>query len=415
MFLLRGDPSTFHNLPGLPAFDPVTGLLALFGAGVVGAMLIRGRAGDDDETGATSRERAAFLLLWAAVMLVPTLLSDRPPNYSRAIAALPALVALPALGTIWAEQAISRRRGRAAAGTHPPAARWLAPAAIAWGAAWTLWHLGAFARLDHVDHSYDVHIMDAFATLAQHAEEADVYLHPLWADHATFSYLNREGPVRTMDGSASLAVLNPGRPVEIAFPAEQEEAIESAQSLFGPAGAVRTDVADGKGAPLLSVFRVEPALWGDFEPPTNAPLEPRDWSGAEFGSSVRLLGLTAGTARAGEPLSLDVWWEALATIPTDYTTFVHVFDASGRLVGQIDREPGKASHRTSTWQPGELVLERYEPVIDPAAEGPLSVELGWYEGASGNRLWRSGFIDGLGEVEPGRSDSVRIAPRSPQP
>jgi hypothetical protein len=230
---------------------------------------------------------------------------------------------------------------------------------------------------------------------------AYVFLHPLWAGHASFAYLNRAGPVEPLDGSATLVVHARDRPVIVAFPAEQDAAAgEAANMLTGTA--TRTETVDAKGAPLLSEFRVEPASWGDMAPPRDARLEPEEWVGAEFASSVRLVGATISGAGPTDPdggagptdldggaadrLAVDIWWEALAPIDADYTVFVHVEDAGGAPVGQVDREPGKASYRTSSWRPGDLVLERYEVDVRADARGPLTVRTGWYDAASGRRL-----------------------------
>lgn len=85
-FYDRGDANVRHNLPGRPATDPLTALL--FTAGLLLALL-RIREG-----------RARLLLLWFAVMLLPSILSGQAPHYLRAAGALPPFALLAGYGAL---------------------------------------------------------------------------------------------------------------------------------------------------------------------------------------------------------------------------------------------------------------------------------------------------------------------------
>lgn len=232
MFAAAGDPSTFHNLPALPVYDPLTALLAAFGAGVLlGHLFGRGRQPSSGAVASVrpsarapglDSDRAALVVAWLAVGLIPTLLSDRPPNYSRAIATVPIIALLPALGLLWVlpRLAVMRRAAARAADRRRMWDRAIIAIALVVAGAWTTWHhFVAFPEIDHVYYSYDVEKLDAFAALNALARgetgwspgdrvesgvdglssatsdgtssEADVFLHPLWARHATIDYLNR--------------------------------------------------------------------------------------------------------------------------------------------------------------------------------------------------------------------------------
>lgn len=411
MFQIAGDPSTFHNVPGLPVFDPLAGLLDVLGTGVVLVALAgagaRGRPG-----GVSPRERAGFVVLWLGVMLIPTLLSDRPPNYSRAMAALPAAMAVPAIGLMWLEQRLAAGRTGVTNNRHAPAVKRLAPAVVGFSAVWAAWYVFvAFPALDQVYDSYDVEIVDAYHVLAARAAKADVFLHPLYAEHATFAFLNADGPVMALDGSETIVIRDRRRPVHVAFPRDVDpseatslwegidESVAYAVSPNGAPNLLETtrstrdrietwqdDIQDGRGDLLMSVYQVGPSAWGDMVPPTNAPLEPAEWSGGTFGTALRLVGVTFGTARAGAPLAVRLVWESLGEFDANLTVFVHLTDNSGRPAGQLDREPGRASFRTSAWRKSDIVIDQYSPVVDPAAVGPLTVEVGWYDGGTGDRL-----------------------------
>lgn len=431
MPLWAGDPSTFHNLTtrlpdgttvGLPVFDPLSALMAVLGIGIALAALT---GGDADR-----RDRAALLAAWLGVMLIPTVLSDRPPNYSRAIAALPVIVLLPALGLRWSIAALDVRwsrpagrrrhrdggpRGLAGAGmvapdgSRPtpdpilddvPGARalglsaamrlGLAAGALAVAGVWTAYHyFVVFAtRSPHVYTSYDVDKQDAYAALAVLAPDADVFLHPVWAEHATIAYLNAGGPVRALDATTGLVLPAGSRDVVVAFPAREADRRgwdAAFADRFG-AAAERSGVPDAFGEPLLTTFRIKSAARGDMRPPTDAPLEPATWVGARFGGVIELAGYTLGAARAGAPLPVTLVWRSLAPTAGNWTTFVHVVGSNGAAWGQLDREPVATSYRTSGWRVGDVVIDRFEPVLTPDAAGPAMVDVGWYDLATGARL-----------------------------
>jgi len=373
MPFLSGDPSTLHNLPHLPAFDPLSALLAVLGAGVVVGWLASRRPSLVD--------RGLFLAAWFAVGLLPTLLSDRAPNYSRAMVALPPLVLLPGLGLAWALGPARRRRP-----ALPSAAAALVLCAAA---AWTAYHhFAAFPRLPAVFYSYDMEKVEAHRALVRLAADAEVLLHPLWAGHATVAFLDHEGALRPFDGRDSLLLAPDGRAALVAFPAREGERqgwVQDARSLYGHAAAT-VIVTDSRGAALLRALRVPATAAGDMRPPRDAPLEPRAFDLVAFGGAVRLVGHTLGEARPGEPLSVVLVWEALDPPPTDLTVFVHVVGPTGQPWGQDDREPAHASYRTSGWRAGDILIDRYRPVLHPDASGEIEVLVGWYDRVSGSRL-----------------------------
>lgn len=418
MFFVAGDPSAFHNLPCLPVWDPLTALLGVLGVGVLlTAALGGGRdtaaLGDDADrssrdsapgleggrlahgdgeppASALDPERVVFIGLWLTVFLLPTLLSDRAPNYSRAIAALPVVCLLPALGAQWAAALLRGRRPRASA--------WLLPTALAVAGSWTLWqYFGVFGRerplvcgtdkrLD-LYHSYDLDKRDAYAWLAgEAAKGAAVFLHPLWAEHASFAYLNRSGPVRKLDPLNTLVLPAGTSDVILAAPAG-EAAKEGWFDGFDPSRFTKEMVEDPEGRPLLSVLRLD-AGWRLTLPAEaeDDPLRPERPLGVRFVDGPVLQGLTLADARPGAPLKIRLYWRAGAVMPRRWTCFVQLVGPKGQGWGQADREPGNGSLPTTAWLPGDTVIERHAPKLDAAARGELRLRLGWYDPATGERL-----------------------------
>lgn len=116
-------------------------------------------------------------------------------------------------------------------------------------------------------------------------------------------------------------------------------------------------------------------------------------------SSVRPLGIGLGdwvVARGYDlsnevnSLRFTVYWQAQSTVDRDYTVFVHLLDASGKTIEQIDRQPLKSAFPTSAWKAGEVVADTFDL---PAASNQMELEFGLYDAATGTRLARS---DGAG-------------------
>jgi hypothetical protein len=103
---------------------------------------------------------------------------------------------------------------------------------------------------------------------------------------------------------------------------------------------------------------------------------------ASLADRVALLGydLDKATVKPGGTLHLTLYWQALAEMETSYTVFVHLLDAQSRIWGQRDNLPAKGTHPTTSWLPGEVVVDQYEIVIDAAAPaGEYQIEVGMYD------------------------------------
>jgi hypothetical protein len=113
------------------------------------------------------------------------------------------------------------------------------------------------------------------------------------------------------------------------------------------------------------------------------------------GSPVAILGDEAallayqreGPLRHGATVRLTLDWQGLRPMETDYTVFVHVVDQDGTIWAQRDSMPVDGERPTSSWQPGELIEDRYELMID--VDGPregYAVEVGLYDQSTGMRV-----------------------------
>ncbi len=123
-----------------------------------------------------------------------------------------------------------------------------------------------------------------------------------------------------------------------------------------------------------------------FRSKEQAPIE------ATFGEAIRLAGydLVPGTSLslpADDVLELTLFWEALAPVEQDYTVFVHLVDAEGRIRAQGDGVPLEGSRPTSSWQPGEVLVDVHLLPLGPeVAPGEYKLLVGLYTPEDGARL-----------------------------
>jgi hypothetical protein len=112
-------------------------------------------------------------------------------------------------------------------------------------------------------------------------------------------------------------------------------------------------------------------------------------AGADFGDQVRLLGM-----RQISSTELVLIWQALASMETDYTLFVHVLDAGGETLVNADHLPPRP---TREWRPGQIVPDRVRLVLPPdLPAGDYRIAVGLYD-ASDPALTRLPLDDGSGD------------------
>lgn len=107
---------------------------------------------------------------------------------------------------------------------------------------------------------------------------------------------------------------------------------------------------------------------------------------ADFEGRIMLEGYRINGAE--DVFSIDLIWRSTQTTDSDYTVFVHVLDASGRMLAQRDRMPldaQRATYPTSLWLPREIVVDHYR--FDELPPGDYDMRVGLYRQADGQRLW----------------------------
>ncbi|HUX88671.1 MAG TPA: glycosyltransferase family 39 protein [Chloroflexota bacterium] len=125
-----------------------------------------------------------------------------------------------------------------------------------------------------------------------------------------------------------------------------------------------------------------------------------------FVNGIHLLGYAVqpATAGPGQSIQLTLYWQTTRPISQSFTVFSHVLDAKNQVVAQHDGIPVDAQRPTTTWAPGETLVDRHVLVVQANAPiGASQLEIGLYDAKTGQRLKTS---DGADRVL--LSDSVVI-------
>lgn len=378
MFNLHGDVEWAHNLAGRPVFDPFLSLPFLIGVGLWLGRLLRHRAEDPDV------DALALLGFWSGVMLMPSVLSEAAPNYSRTLPALPAIFLTVGLGLQWLAERCQQWRlptwsGTAVAGLL----------LVVSGGCASYDFFVRFPQRQESYYAYDADKLDALAELERWAAQGyEVFLQPLWAQHATFTFLRRSATVKALDTAETLVLPPVGQGAVYAFPGEKVAQATQLAELWP--GVTAKEYHDRYDHPLLVLVNVEAALLQDWP----AAFQPTHTSEIHFVDGPTLLGLHHQPGRN----AVTLFWRAEQKTLRNLTTFLHFIDPDGRRVAQVDKLPGNGSYLTPGWSPGERVIEQYPfEVSDPCASGDtVDLVIGWYElAANGERRPR---LDGSGDT-----------------
>jgi hypothetical protein len=119
---------------------------------------------------------------------------------------------------------------------------------------------------------------------------------------------------------------------------------------------------------------------------TDRPPHPLD---AHVGDDVQLHGyaIDRSSARAGDTLTLTLWWESNAASLDERAVLVHLVNRNGAITTQADGPPVHGSRPTSQWHAGDIVIDSHQialPTDLPA--GQYTLVFGMYRWPSLERL-----------------------------
>jgi hypothetical protein len=130
---------------------------------------------------------------------------------------------------------------------------------------------------------------------------------------------------------------------------------------------------------LLTIINVLPAQ----EPP---PLAEKMQASFQAGSArINLIGFEL-TSVARPQLDFKLAWQTDPPPGTDYTVFAQLLDLENKLVASFDRPPLDGAYPTSTWWPGQTIIDpRYIP-LRGTPPGEYRLIVGLYDPATQQRL-----------------------------
>ena len=385
MFFWQGDRIPRHNVPYRPVFDWLVTIVFVFGLVrlILGAIQRRRTALPSlpdflDYTPITrvalpNKLPGVFVLLWIAVMLLPTILAEDTPHFLRAVGILPVLMVIPAVGLDTLAQWVSARIrvGRVLS--------WVVIVGVlAVSTAQTIVDYTRYAADPNTAYAFE----SAAVTLAHSARGALAAGYRvaiderLVRDYPSIAFLV-ERPFESVPDGVQPAAL-PRGDTTLFFRWPYAEWWRALTPLDGP-HAVRVTAGplargDRDVQPFYAYVRVQAE-------PVALTLAPE----ARFANGAQLLGHSI------ERLSDTQWrlrtlWSITGTLSADQTFFVHLALA-GQVMITADGDNGDGFYPMRLWRPGDVIVDERTLVIAPHLDRTqLLIELGLYDRATTQRV-----------------------------
>jgi hypothetical protein len=140
-------------------------------------------------------------------------------------------------------------------------------------------------------------------------------------------------------------------------------------------------LADGSGdTAQLTIINVSPSLRQQLH-----LAHQLDIALSNNDDTIHLTGFEVGSLTP-ERLDFTLAWQSDQTPQRDYTVFAQLLDVDQNLVASFDRPPLDGAYPTSTWLPGQTIIDpRYLPLGD-VAPGNYRLIVGLYDSVTRERL-----------------------------
>ena len=360
MFAIRGDVYWHSSISGRPLFDPLSGTLLLVGLGLAVRRFKEPAYG--------------FILISLVVMFIPSLLAVQgTPSPIRAIALIPVIFILPALGTTWLWDAwdshlSSRKTGVSRVMRALPVL--LVMGGFLGGAFYTYHsYFDLWAKSPDLWRSFDSGIFLPRAT-AETVEEgrriARTEHRPIFLAVGDFDTRRMRVTRTNLAGQPEAQYIwtfDPER--SFIFPADHA----SARFLFPPdidpldVPAVGKYFESGSAQIVGSSPSVRPILSYRLSDP-RPPFEPALPVSARFGDHIFVYGFDLPEdVRAGEVMTVRWYWRLLVTDRRDFAFSNQVFGVDGDRRGQLDDRGFAPGY----WPVGTSGITTFAIDIDPNA------------------------------------------------
>lgn len=372
MFTFRGDPWPRQNVPGRPIFPDLLNAL-LFYAGV-GIALWRWRD-----------HRYAFLLVWLAGSLIPSIVTSVAPSSIRDILGLVVVFIFPALPLALI---VDRLAHHPSLPSSPPPATCILAACLIAHSFFTIrdyflrWPQDEVVRFDYQTAlTAAAHRVDSLGTDVP-VVVAGLSVYTMDGPGIELAAQGETAHVRLCDTREALVLPAEagGRllvPEVVPFDADlRERLLDWGGREVGRQGGPFSEYLLPEAADVETELPETVALLPDGTP---VPMP------ASFGGHVALVGVewVEWDARPGGRLALLTAWRVESPPTAPLKVFVHLLDSGGQLRAQHD---GLGSPPYG-WNPGDLVLQKH--VLDLPGDlesGAYSLQMGLYWAPAGPRL-----------------------------
>ncbi|MCK6625601.1 MAG: glycosyltransferase family 39 protein [Anaerolineae bacterium] len=137
---------------------------------------------------------------------------------------------------------------------------------------------------------------------------------------------------------------------------------------------------------LLTTINVLPAQ----EPP---PLAETVQASFQVGDApINLIGFELASVTRAQ-LDFKLAWQTNQTPSTDYTVFAQLLDLENKLVASFDRPPLDGDYPTSTWWPGQIIIDPRTIPLRGTPPGEYRLIVGLYDPATQQRLLTTSGAD----------------------
>jgi 4-amino-4-deoxy-L-arabinose transferase-like glycosyltransferase len=366
LFLWQGDTILRHNPAGRPLFDGLMALPFLLGLGWA--------------VWQWRQPAALALLLWTAVMLLPTILAADTPHFLRAVGILPAALFFPALGLDRALAYFYRRKHKDEKQVTP------GPPLTSHYLLLSLLLLGSLTLTvrDYSIYAQDVetaYLFEAAArTLAESINEAGpetavVVDERFWDGWPSLRFLVRRSPqLFRPEAGPDLQPMPPF--ILYVWPYGPLDFIPELLSppllITAASGPLARGDLETEAYPLYSRYAVEPA--------------PAAWPLAVNFEQTLWLRQAAVTFPAADEVVVTLVWAGETAVNRPLVAFVHLVGPEG-VIAQVDAPPGQGLWPGHWWQP-ELNLREQRHLYLPQPYDPNRHQLyvGLYDPGNDRRL-----------------------------
>ena len=369
-----GDVIARHNLPGRPVFDVFLSILFWLGVGVLIWQWKRPFR---------QAQRAPFsiiLISWAGVMLLPVILTDGAPTYTRIFGAIPALAGIAALSFVGIERiayyVLRNRRDTTHYALRNISLALVGILLVLSLATTTYDYFARWAKEPALFDQFQVADWQAANLAKERLETGVVYLVPDLVDegHPTFDLVLGGSEVRSFPAGC-LVVAEAERPLTYLIqPSSAPDTLSALQTIH-PEGKVESSIISPLTGEKLFITYNSQSPISNLQSPIS-----------KFGDAIQLLGQPE--IEVSEiAITIPFTWQAIGQPAADHTYFVHLYRAGAEdepPVAQLDQQPCLP---TSQWHEGEIVRETAVlPLPTDLPPGEYTLGLGWYTWPSFERL-----------------------------